>query len=183
MRYLLILTVTIATCFATEAQTSTQTRAGTAANHNDQPFLREAVQGNLAEIQLGQLAQKNGSSPAVKQFGERMVTDHTNLLEQARSVASAKGITVPARPSAKQQATYRSLEAKTGSAFDKAYITDMINDHTHDIAAFQQEANSASDPDMRSLASKAIPIMQEHLRLAENAARQLGIPATPSGGL
>lgn len=134
----------------------------------------------MAEIQLGQLAQKNASAQVVKQFGHRMVVDHTNLLEQTKSLASSKGIDLPTSPSAKDEATYRNLESKTGDSFDKAYISDMLADHRQDIAKVQHEASAGSDPDIRALATKALPTLKEHLRLAENAARQLGIP-TGSG--
>lgn len=165
------------------AQTSTQTKSGNSTRNSDLNFLRQAVEGNLAEIQTGQLAEKNGSNQVVKQFGQRMVTDHTNLLEQAKSIAAAKGITPPTAPSAKDQATYRSLASKTGNAFDTAYISDMITDHKNDISHFEQEANSGTDPDIRALASKALPTLQEHLRLAESAARQLGISTSGGPGL
>ena len=170
----------ILACGTLSAQTSAQTKSGGTTRNSDLTFLREAIEGNLAEIQTGQLAEKNGASQVVKQFGQRMVADHTNLLEQAKSIAAAKGITPPTAPSAKDQATYRSLSSKTGNAFDTAYITDMISDHKEDISHFEQEANSGSDPDIRALASKALPTLQEHLRLAESAARQLGI--STSGG-
>ena len=183
MKHCFLLTLsalTIGACCIVRGQTSGQAKSGNPGS-SDLTFLREAIEGNLAEIQTGQLAQRNGSNQTVKQFGQRMVTDHTNLLEQAKSIAAAKGITPPTAPSAKDQATYRTLAAKTGTAFDKAYITDMINDHAQDISHFEQEVNSGADPDIRALASKALPTLQEHLRLAENAARQLGISTTPGG--
>jgi predicted outer membrane protein len=173
--------ILLATYCALSAQTTTQPASGKSSHGTDQSFLAEAVQGNLAEIQLGQLAQQNASSQTVKQFGHRMVADHTSLLEQAKSLASAKGIGLPTSPSAKDETTYQSLKAKTGAAFDKAYISDMLSDHRQDIAKFQTEAKSGADADIRALASKALPTLQEHLRLAEHAARQLGIPVGTGG--
>jgi putative membrane protein len=159
-----------------------QTSPGSApAQNTDRTFLRQAAEGNMAEVHLGQLAQKSGSSDVVKRFGTRMVTDHSSMEQHIRQVATAKGISLAAALSSKDQATYQSLSAKTGGAFDRAYITGMIHDHVHDISAFEQEANSGTDPDIRALASKALPTLQEHLRLAEDAARQLGIPTNPSG--
>jgi len=43
----------------------------------DKEFLSGAAQGGLAEVELGQLALQKGTSPQVKQFAQRMVTDHT----------------------------------------------------------------------------------------------------------
>lgn len=178
MQFLTITLLTFGLCATTGGQTSQPAKSATRAD-TDITFLKTAISGNLAEIKLGQLAEKNASSQAVKQFGERMVTDHNNLLEQAKSVARVNGITAPASTSAKDQATYKALEAETGPRFDKAYITRMLSDHRHDIAECEREANAGGNPDMRALANKALPVLREHLRLAENAARQLGIPTTP----
>jgi putative membrane protein len=176
MRYYLF---TLFLALTASAQTSTGT--GASARNADRTFLRHAAEGNMAEVQSGQLAQKNASNDVVRQFGARMVTDHTNLQQKVKQLAETKGISLPTAVSSKDQATYRSLSAKTGSDFDRAYITDMINDHVHDISAFEQEANSGTDPEIRALASQALPTLQEHLRLAEDAARRLGIPTNPSG--
>jgi putative membrane protein len=147
----------------------------------DQQFMMKAAQGGMAEVQLGQLAQKNASNSAVKQFGERMVTDHSKANDQAKSLASQKNITLPTSMGSKEQSMYRSLSSKTGNEFDKAYITAMIKDHNEDIAEFQQEANSGNDPDVKAWAAKTLPTLKEHLRMAEDCAKQLGISTTTGG--
>lgn len=59
--------------------------------------------------------------------------------------------------------------------FDKSYISSMVKDHEDDIAAFQKEANNGGDADVKALASKALPTLQEHLRMAQDIARELGV--------
>src|SRR5919198_3213737 len=68
-----------------------------------QSFLTEAIQGNLAEVQMGQLAQKNGSSDAVKQFGQMLVKDHSESNQKAMSVARSMGVTPPTSPTASKR--------------------------------------------------------------------------------
>jgi putative membrane protein len=147
-------------------------------NHADQSFLKKAGEGGMAEVKFGELAQKDGTSAAVKHFGERMVTDHTKLNDEAKSLAGRKNISLPTSVSMKDEASYKMLQAKSGESFDKAYIQDMIKDHKADIADFQKEADSGSDPDIKAWASQALPTLREHLKLAENAAKDLGIPPT-----
>jgi putative membrane protein len=144
----------------------------------DETFMKKAADANTSEIQMGQLAQKNASSDAAKQFGRRMITDHTKLLDDLKGVAATKGVNLPTSLSAKQKATYNRLSAKTGDEFDRDYISTMIKDHMEDIAEFRKESDSGTDPDVKSLASQALPILQEHLRMAQGAAKQLGIPPT-----
>jgi putative membrane protein len=167
------------TAFSQDSQTQPRTHSRAP---GDQTFLAKAAEGGMAEVQLGQLAEKNGSSSCVKQFGQRMVADHSKANEIAKSIAVQKSITLPASASAKDQSLYRSLSAKTGSDFDKAYITAMVKDHREDIAEFRQEANSGNDPDIKGWAAKTLPTLEEHLRMAQDCATQLGISTGTTGG-
>lgn len=81
--------VAVATCLTAFSQDSSQVPS------SDQAFLKEAAAGNLAEIQTGRLAEKKASSPVVKQFGQRMVTDHTKLLDQTKGLASRLNVMLP----------------------------------------------------------------------------------------
>ncbi len=167
---------------ALAAYPQSSSRSSSSQSMGDQQFLMKAAQGGMAEVELGQLAEKNASNSSVKQFGQRMVTDHSKANEQAKSLAAQKSITLPASMNSTDQSLYRSLSSKTGSDFDKAYITAMIKDHHEDIAEFQHEANSGTDPDIKAWAAKTLPTLQEHLRMAESCAKQLGISTSPTGG-
>ena len=144
-------------------------RAGTdRMNSSDSRWLTKAAQGGMAEVALGQLAQSNASSPDVKQFGERMVNDHSKANEELTRLASEKGITLPSGLDARSQATKDRLSKLKGAAFDRAYMADMVNDHRADVSEFQKEANSGQDADLKAFAAKTLPTLQEHLRMAES---------------
>ncbi len=144
-------------------------------SHGDNSFAKDAAEGGMAEVKMGQLAQSNAMNASVKMFGQRMVTDHTKMGDELKAVASRKNIALPSDISSKQELTYKTLSSKTGADFDKAYISDMVKDHEEDVAAFQKEANSGTDEDLKALASKALPTLQEHLKMAQDIARQLGV--------
>jgi putative membrane protein len=80
--------------------------AASAADKASQKFMAEAIQGNLAEIQMGQLAQKNGQGEDIKSYGKMLETDHGKANEQAKTVATQMGVTPPTEPSAKQKAMF-----------------------------------------------------------------------------
>jgi putative membrane protein len=141
----------------------------------DSSFLKDATEGGIMEVKLGQLAQTNASSQAVKDFGQRMVTDHGKMGEDVKMVASRENVNLPTSESMMQKMTYERLSHKTGVDFDKAYIEDMVKDHKADIAAFEKEVNSGSDSDAKAVAQKALPIIREHLRMAQQIAGQLGV--------
>jgi putative membrane protein len=140
-----------------------------AGNQADSHFATKAAAGGLAEVQLGQLAVKNASNADVKAFGPKMIDDHSKANTQLQQVASKDNITLPTSMDPKDQATYDRLSKLTGPAFDRAYMKDMVADHHKDIAEFQKEANEGKNPDLKNFASQTLPILQQHLQMAEHA--------------
>lgn len=146
-------------------------------------FLRQAAEGGLAEVKLGQLATEKAASPQVKQFGQRMVDDHSKANEELKQVANSEGIQVPDKLSAKDKMTMEHLSKLNGEQFDKAYMSDMVKDHTKDVADFQRESQSGKDPQIKEFASKTLPTLQSHLKEAkEIAPTTTSANAKPMGG-
>jgi len=141
---------------------------------SDQHFMKEAAEGGMAEVELGQLAADKASSPDVKEFGQRMVKDHSQANDQLKQIAMQKGVTLPTSPSAKDEMTKKKLSNLSGDAFDKAYMADMVKDHKKDIAAFQRESSSGQDPDVKQFASQTLPTLQDHLKQAQAATPRAG---------
>jgi putative membrane protein len=135
-------------------------------NKADQTFLQDAVQGNLAEVQMGHLAQQKGQSDAVKSYGEMLVTDHSANNEKATTLAEQNGLTAPTQPSAKQKAVYDKLAGLSGAAFDREFAKMMVMDHKENIAKFKREAAKKGDP-LAQYASDTLPVLQKHLEAAE----------------
>jgi putative membrane protein len=140
----------------------------------DARFAKEAAQGGMAEVKLGQLAQEKGSNDSVKSFGKRMVDDHSKAGDKLKEVASRESITLPTDLSIKHQATYDRLSKLNGAAFDRAYARDMVKDHETDVAAFQKEANAGRDDSLKSFASETLPTLQDHLKQAKEMMKTVG---------
>jgi len=144
----------------------------------DMAFIREAASSNLMEIRLGQLAQSRATNQAVKQFGQRMVTDHTNLENQLTAAVSAGGGTfTPAVESFHERQISR-LENLSGADFDRAYMSLMIRGHQKDVSNFQTQSQSARSTQVRTMASNSLPILQQHLSLALQVGNQVGADST-----
>jgi putative membrane protein len=140
----------------------------------DAHFAKEAAQGGMAEVKLGQLAQEKGSNDLVKSFGKRMVDDHSKANDKLKEVASRESITLPNDLSAKDQATYDRLSKLNGASFDRAYARDMVKDHETDVAAFQKEANGGKTDSLKSFASETLPTLQDHLKQAKEMMKNVG---------
>jgi putative membrane protein len=137
---------------------------------SDAAFIQTAAQGGMAEIQTGQLAEQTSKSRAVKAFAEHMIKDHTANNDQLKQIATTKGATVPASVNDEQQATMTKLQGEKGRKFDHDYIAAQVQGHEQMLSAFQTEASSGTDPDLKSFAAQTVPVIQEHLKDAEKLA-------------
>ena len=129
----------------------------------DANFVTAATQANLAEIAEAQIAQKMSKNPAILNYAQEMVTDHTQANQELAQIAAKKGVTPPASPSDAQTQEANALSAEHGSKFNHDYIADQISGHTAALAVFQQEASSGTDPDLKAYAEQTAPIVQHHL--------------------
>jgi putative membrane protein len=144
----------------------------------DSGFIKKAAMGGMAEVELGQLASMKASDDKVKSFGQKMVTDHGKANDELKMLAASKHIDLPATLDSKHQATHARLSKLSGSAFDRAYVSDMLADHKKDVAEFKHQSTSASDPDVKAFASKTLPTLHEHLKMIEDISKDLHVTAT-----
>jgi putative membrane protein len=120
----------------------------------DRKFVENASKGGMMEVAMGKMAAQKAQSSDVKQFGSRMVADHSKANSELKSIAGKKGITLAAEPPSHNFST------------DAAYMSMMVKDHEKDLAEFQQEAKSGSDPDLKQFADKTSKIIASHLSQA-----------------
>jgi putative membrane protein len=130
---------------------------------DDSMFVMEAAIGGLMEVQAGQLAQQNGQSQRVKDFGGMMVTDHSKANDELRSYASGHGINLPTDLPADKQKHIDAMKSMKGAAFDKHYISMMLDDHQKDVAKFKKESTDANDAQLKTWATNTLPVLQKHL--------------------
>jgi putative membrane protein len=133
----------------------------------DAAFVTEAVKGDNGEVAIGELAQAQGESQAVKDFGKLLVSDHGSHKQELVTLAQTAGVPVPDDPTEEAQANLGKLKALHGAAFDKEYKTMMIEDHTKDIAKYEKQVTSG-DAQTAALAQKTLPTLRKHLDTANS---------------
>jgi putative membrane protein len=141
-----------------------------------QKFVSSAMQGDMAEIDMGKLAQEKGQSQAVKDYGAMLVQEHGSHLEKAKQLASQLGVKEPSGASVSQKAGYLKMKMLSGASFDKAFAKDMVKDHQADIKEDQQQASKGGAA--ASFAQETLPTLQTHLQKARQLQQQLA--AQPS---
>lgn len=140
----------------------------------DKAFVKKALEGSMAEVQMGQLALQKSSDDQVKQFAQRMVDDHGKMLDQLKPAAQAMGVKVPDGPSKGAMKNMDKMKALSGDAFDQAYIKDMVKDHKKDSSEFKEEAQSTQNPQLKQLVTEASQTIDSHLQQIQQIAQAKG---------
>jgi putative membrane protein len=135
----------------------------------DEEWLKMSIEGDRFEIQGGKLAQEKGTTEKVRELGATLVKDHTKSLKDAVEVAEDLGIEVPSEPSPSQQWELRAVAQFSGAEFDRWYADLEVQDHKQDIQEAEDEVDKGCNRDVRKLAKDDIPVLEEHLRLAQAA--------------
>ncbi|OWT76939.1 DUF305 domain-containing protein [Achromobacter sp. HZ28] len=168
-----VLALSIATCLAAPWACAQSPAPGASAQQGqkldakDRDFLDDVARAGIFEIEGSKLAQQKSGSADIKGFADRMIKDHTAMSQQLGALAKAKGYPLPGEPGTTQKLELKALEvADTG--FDTKYAERIgATAHTHAVNVFAEAAKDAKDPDVKEFAKKYLPMMKEHLRLAE----------------
>jgi putative membrane protein len=148
---------------------ATQKPATESSSHaaGDSSFAMKAAQANMAEVELGKLAQQKAMSDDVKKFGQMMVEDHTKALDDLKSAAASKNVTWPTTLDAEHKKLSDKLSKLSGAAFDREYMQAMVDGHKKVAADLRKESQSGSDSELKAWAGKTLPTVEAHLKRAE----------------
>jgi putative membrane protein len=160
---------------ATTAAAKTNVNADVRA---DSRFISNFTSDNMLEASLGKLAEQKAENPAVKQFGQRMDTDHNKIQNDWVNMATQNGLTLRTGMGARHRAKLTRLQKLSGKEFDKAYMTQAVQDHKDDIDYFQREGQAAHSSQVRDLVASTLPTLQDHFKQAKEVGAQVGADTT-----
>ena len=167
-------TETTSTSVAASDTSSTSTAGSTSPlSAEEKEFAMKAAQGGIAEVNGGTVAASKATSGDVKNFGNQMVSDHGKANDELKTLATNKGISLPADTDEKHKKGLDELQKKTGAAFDKAYMKDMVEDHEKDVAEFKKAQSKVKDPDLKAWVDKTLPVIEGHLKMAQDVSKKL----------
>lgn len=159
--------------------TGTGQAASASLSRSDRKLVTQLAQANLAEIEAGRIAQGKTQNEQVRNFAQQMIDDHTKALQDLQQLAQAKGVTLPAETDSKHKKTAQRLSALSGDEFDRRYIAQSgVSDHKKTHSLLQRIESRAADPDLKALASKLIPVVDQH----SNTVQQLSASAGRGAG-
>jgi putative membrane protein len=140
----------------------------------DQKFAADAAKDSMAEIELGQLALNKSNDAEVREFANRMIQDHSKANQQLDSIAKSGNIVLPSEPGDQLDKAKSKLSGLSGKNFDRAYAEEMVKDHERAVKLFQQYQREGKNQELREFAQKTLPILQEHLAMAQKMQTMTG---------
>jgi putative membrane protein len=139
--------------------------AATKVSHADRAFADTAAEAGMAEVEMAKLAQQHAAGADVKSFADRMVADHGKANEQLTTIATAQGLKLPTRLSARDQRELGKLGKLEGTAFDQEYVKSQLGAHQDAVRLFTKESKSGTNDDLKNFAGTTLPTLQDHLSM------------------
>ncbi|HUO23824.1 MAG TPA: DUF4142 domain-containing protein [Caulobacteraceae bacterium] len=132
---------------------------------SDKAFIKTAMMGDNAEVQMGKLAEEKGASQGVKDFGRMLETDHGMHKDKDVALASKLGVQPTDDVPLMAKMEKHKLEGLSGPKFDHAFVEGMIKDHKKDIGAYEKQTKAHGIT--AQFASDTLPTLNKHLQTAE----------------
>lgn len=149
---------------------------------SERMFIIEAAQGGALEVSLGNLALERSTDKSVKALAQRLVKDHKTANDRLMAIARREGVSVPTGLPSAGRKIQQELMALEGPAFDRAYLRHMHMDHEQDIKAFEQQAKTVRNPQLKAFVAQTLPTLRthEHLVMERMPGGGAGKPKMPS---
>ncbi|QJD96471.1 DUF4142 domain-containing protein [Mucilaginibacter robiniae] len=156
-----------------DTSTNALNTGGIAVAEDDSKFAVDAANGGMAEVELAKVAQAKATNPQVKSFADMMIKDHTKANDELMALAKTKNITLPTTLGNDEQKVMTDLNQKKGADFDKAYVSDMVDDHKKDVDLFEKASKDSKDADLKAFATKTLPVLKMHLQTIEGIQKSM----------
>ncbi|MEI7636865.1 MAG: DUF4142 domain-containing protein [Syntrophus sp. (in: bacteria)] len=172
---LFVITLLVITFLSLITVTFALSNASSSRN-DDLQFLQAAANNCVWKMNLGYLAKKQAASNAVKLYGGIMATDHGQYCQELNRLADRKGMTLAADPDQVRKNTFVFLSQEYGAAFDRNYISLMIDDNQRDLTLYRKEAEKGHDEEIRAFAANIIKKLESYVLAAEKILLDLPKP-------
>jgi putative membrane protein len=133
----------------------------------DAKFVRTAAQSGMMEVRMGQLIKESAQSKGLRDFGDKLVTDHTKANQELNQIASRKGVSPPSQPADKHEKMLDQLSKLKGAEFDRAAQKHAVMHHQEDVQLFEKASQSLQDAELKAFVQKTLPTLKEHLDMAK----------------
>ena len=134
----------------------------------DQNFVQLAATSDMFEIQSSRLALDRSRNARTRAFAEQMIRDHTQSSQRLAQLAQANGIPMPTGLDPEQERMMAAI-SNTRRLFDSEYFRQQALAHRSTVQAYQAQIASGYNNDLKAFAQQTLPVVQQHLEMAEQA--------------
>lgn len=147
--------------------------AASSLSQEDRDMIEDLAEANLAEIETGQLALSKSQNPRVREYAQKMIDDHGMAQQELQQMAQAKGMTLPQKTDLAHRTVSGALRLLSGETFESQYINRVgLDDHQRTVELLQKTQNQARDTELKALAGRMLPVVQDHLDMARQISQQ-----------
>jgi len=137
----------------------------------DDAFIRQAGESQLAGQELGSIGKKKAASPVVKSLAATLAKDYIQGTVELWKIAASKDAAFPPSPGFIQKIKIDFLHTRSnGPSFDKAFVHDVLEEQENDLAYYEKASRGLRDLDLKAFATRTIPVLKKHIKMARNAA-------------
>lgn len=134
-------------------------------------FVTLAAQSDMLEIQSSKLALQKSDSEKTKTFAQKMIDDHTKTSTELKDLVSSGKVKVSPPPASLDKTHEAKLDKLTklqGKDFTKQYDDMQVSAHKDAVSLFERYGKDGDNPELKAFASKTLPKLQEHLKMAQD---------------
>lgn len=136
---------------------------------DDTEFVKNAIEGGIAEVMFGTLALEQSTTEPVRKFAEMLVSDHQRANNQLEKLVKRNNyVDLPSGPSASAKEHHKRIGNLSGAEFDRAFAKQMVEEHEKTINVFLRQIENGKDKQLKSWAGRTLPTLQKHLEHARN---------------
>jgi putative membrane protein len=133
---------------------------------NRTAYVEMAASSDMYEIQSSQIAMSRAQNPAMRNFAQMMISDHTNTSQQLMAAAQAAGLPPMTPRLLPMHAEMLSrLQSLSGASFDREYSRQQLMAHQQALALHSNYASRGDTPALRVVAGSATPVVRRHLEM------------------
>lgn len=128
----------------------------------DAEFVYDVVESNYNEIKLAELGNQKSRIPAIKKMAEMLQADHTSSLNELKTLAQTKAISVPVEEPETSRRKIEDLAEESGKDFDEKWCKEMMELHDKNIKNFERRLEDTEDAELKAFINKTLPVLRKH---------------------
>ncbi|MEX1241183.1 MAG: DUF4142 domain-containing protein [Cyclobacteriaceae bacterium] len=139
----------------------------------DAEFVFDVIASNYGEIKLAELANQRSRTEQVKKIAQKLLAEHTASLNELKTLAQAKAISVPVEEPDASKRKLEDIAEESGEDFDKQWVSEMLDLHEKSIDGFEKRLDDTEDEELRAFITKTLPVLKEHREHLETFEKSL----------